>query len=96
MDIDQTELDKTEKQHLSELAEKTGDERVRAAVNAYLEESVKKSEPNGVSTTKTVRPIWEVFDDIIKTIPEEEFAKLPKDGAEQHDHYIYGLSKKPQ
>ena len=28
-------------------------------------------------------------------IPEEEFLKLPADGAEQHDHYIYGTPKRP-
>lgn len=28
-------------------------------------------------------------------IPPEELAKLPKDGAEQHDHYIYGTPKRP-
>lgn len=91
-----TALNQTEKQHLAELAERTGDERVRAAVHTYLEEPGQKSEPNGAPPTEQARPIWEVFDEIIKTIPEEEFAKLPTDGAEQHDHYIYGLPKKPR
>lgn len=36
------------------------------------------------------KPIWEVVDDLRKSIPPEEFAKLPKDGAEQLDHYLYG------
>lgn len=27
--------------------------------------------------------------------PPEELAKLPPDGAEQHDHYIYGTPKRP-
>jgi hypothetical protein len=27
-------------------------------------------------------------------VPSEELAKLPSDGAEQHDHYIYGTPKR--
>jgi Arc/MetJ-type ribon-helix-helix transcriptional regulator len=43
----------------------------------------------------THKPIWEVVDDLRKGIPPEEFAKLPRDGAEQLDHYLYGLPKRP-
>jgi Arc/MetJ-type ribon-helix-helix transcriptional regulator len=42
------------------------------------------------------RPIWEEFAEIAASIPDEEWAKLPVDGAEQHDHYIYGTPKRPQ
>ena len=28
------------------------------------------------------------------TIPHDEMAKFPRDGAEQHDHYIYGTPKR--
>lgn len=41
------------------------------------------------------KPIWEVFEEITAGIPEAEWAKLPTDGAEQHDHYIYGTPKRP-
>jgi len=41
------------------------------------------------------KPIWEVAADIRNRIPAEEWAKLPVDGAEQHDHYIYGTPKRP-
>ncbi len=40
------------------------------------------------------RPIWEVFDDVMKDLPAEELNKLPADGAENHDHYIYGSPKR--
>jgi hypothetical protein len=36
------------------------------------------------------RPIWEVMLDNIKDVSPEEFAKLPKDGASEHDHYLDG------
>jgi len=42
------------------------------------------------------RTIWEVMLDNIEDISAEEFAKLPKDGASQHDHYLYGHPKKEQ
>jgi len=42
------------------------------------------------------RPIWEVMLDSMKDVPPEEFAKLPKDGASEHDHYLYGHPKRNQ
>jgi hypothetical protein len=38
MTIEQTELSNTDKQQLAELAERTGNDAVRVAVNAYLEQ----------------------------------------------------------
>jgi len=29
----------------------------------------------------------------MKDVPKEDFEKLPSDGSEQHDHYIYGTPK---
>jgi hypothetical protein len=40
------------------------------------------------------RPIWEVITEIMKDVPDEVFDRLPKDGASQVDHYIYGLPKR--
>jgi hypothetical protein len=40
------------------------------------------------------RPIWEVITDLMKDIPDEVFDRLPKDGASQVDHYIYGVPKR--
>jgi Arc/MetJ-type ribon-helix-helix transcriptional regulator len=41
------------------------------------------------------KPLWERAAELRKSIPEEEWAKLPADGAEQLDHYIYGSPKRP-
>jgi len=38
----------------------------------------------------THRPISEIFEELSSQIPLEEWAELPRDGAEQHDHYLYG------
>ncbi|MEM9541445.1 MAG: hypothetical protein AAGA60_18350 [Cyanobacteria bacterium P01_E01_bin.42] len=42
------------------------------------------------------RPIWELFEEFAENIPEESLSQLPTDGAEQHDHYIYGTPKRTQ
>jgi hypothetical protein len=59
---------------------------VREAVIKILEESEKAE----------ARPIWDVMLDNIKDVSAEEFAKLPKDGASEHDHYLYGHPKREQ
>jgi Arc/MetJ-type ribon-helix-helix transcriptional regulator len=40
------------------------------------------------------KPTWEEIEEITASVPDEEFEKLPVDGAEQHDHYIYGIPKR--
>jgi hypothetical protein len=35
------------------------------------------------------RPLSDMFREIFAGMPEEVRAKLPADGADQHDHYIY-------
>ena len=94
MAINPTQLSRTDKQHLADLAEKTGDKAVREAVEAFLERSAEQAEPNGPPSPEQVRPIWEVFEDIMSDVPQEVLDALPTDAAEQHDHYIYGLPKK--
>ena len=44
---------------------------------------------------ETSKPIWELFIEAFQDVPDEELAHLPVDGAAQHDHYIYGLPKRP-
>jgi hypothetical protein len=45
-------------------------------------------------STGSVRPIAEIFEELSSQIPLEEWAELPTDGAEQHDHYLYGSPKR--
>ncbi|MGB9182018.1 MAG: hypothetical protein WCB68_22505 [Pyrinomonadaceae bacterium] len=44
-----------------------------------------------MSASKT---IWEKLEEITKEVPDEMWEQLPTDGAEQHDHYLYGVPKK--
>jgi len=39
-------------------------------------------------------PIWERIEDLLRDIPATELTRLPADGSEQHDHYIYGTPKR--
>lgn len=40
--------------------------------------------------SKRDKPIWDVIADITKDVPPDELAKLPRDGATNHDAYLYG------
>jgi hypothetical protein len=52
-------------------------------------------EASSVPSQAPHKPIWQQFAEAFKDVPEEELARLPVDGAAQHDHYIYGLPKRP-
>jgi len=39
------------------------------------------------------RPIWEVIQEISRSIPEEDLASLPRDLSINLDHYLYGAPK---
>lgn len=38
--------------------------------------------------------IWEKIRERAKEVPDEVWEQMPIDGAEQHDHYLYGTPKK--
>lgn len=44
----------------------------------------------------TVESILKIVDKLNLNFPEEELDPLPTDGAEEHDHYLYGSPKKRQ
>ncbi|MCY7345975.1 MAG: hypothetical protein LH614_07100 [Pyrinomonadaceae bacterium] len=52
---------------------------------------------NGLRKEKTssrAKPISAIFEDLSSELPLEEWRELPSDGAENHDHYLYGAPKK--
>ena len=61
---------------------------VLALVDEMLKENQKSPPP------ENVRPIWEIITELSAQVPMEEWEKLPSDGAEQHDHYLYGSPKR--
>lgn len=42
---------------------------------------------------ETARPIEDILMELASQVPEEEWDKLPKDGAKNLDHYLYGTPK---
>ncbi len=61
-------------------------------VLALVDEMLKENqEPR---PREKIRPIWEIITELSAQVPMEEWEKLPSDGAEQHDHYLYGSPKR--
>ena len=78
------------------------DEAMTKAAHLLLQELGQEAEPGaaggldeGVNDAipRRLKPIWEVAAEIRGGVPAKEWAKLPADGAEQHDHY--GSPKRP-
>jgi hypothetical protein len=72
-----------------------------AAEGLSLDEWIQKlAEPNptkdaaGQHEQKPRRHIAEIIAESMKDVPPEIMATMPKDGASQHDHYIYGWPKR--
>jgi len=88
-------LQPQEEAKLVALAEAKGvstDSLVREALDKILADAAARpDEPK-----REPRPIWDVMLDNMKDVPPEEFARLPKDGASEHDHYLYGHPKRNQ
>jgi len=58
-----------------------------AEQHAQLRPSPPERRPDG-------RPIWEIVTERMKRVPEDVFERLPRDGASEHDHYLYGSPKR--
>jgi hypothetical protein len=43
---------------------------------------------------ETSLTIWQKIRARSEKIPDEVWEEMPKDGSEQHDHYLYGAPKK--
>jgi hypothetical protein len=67
-----------------------------AAEGLSLEEWIRKLAQPELQTT-VERPLQTAADIILSSmrkVPPEIMATMPKDGASQHDHYIYGWPKR--
>lgn len=63
-----------------------------------LKQEQSQEEQPSASRTEPVpkhKPVWEEFAEIVASISNEEWAKVPAAGAKQHDHNIYGTPKRP-
>lgn len=50
--------------------------------------------PSSVQTNQSLLDLFNEFEEFAQSIPPEELVNLHTDGAEQHDHYLYGTPKK--
>jgi hypothetical protein len=88
-------LQPQEEARLVALAQAKGvstDTLVREALDKILADA--PGQPD--KANRELRPIWDVILDNMQDVPPEEFARLPKDGASEHDHYLYGHPKRDQ
>jgi hypothetical protein len=66
---------------------------VGLTLEAWLEQLADTEErPRGA--TQPLQHIADMILENMKDVPPEIMATMPKDGASQHDHYIYGWPKK--
>ncbi len=65
-----------------------------ALVRQAIEPILTAVPENLPETKKPGRHISEVIAERMKTLPSEVFERLPKDGASEHDHYLYGHPKR--
>lgn len=63
---------------------------VRQALEPLLSTDAGSSPP----TKKHTRHISQIIMERMKALPPEVFERLPKDGASEHDHYLYGSPKR--
>jgi len=88
-------LQPQEEARLIALAQARGlstDALVREALDRILAEAPDQPE----EPKREARPISELILDNMSDVSPEEFAKLPQDGASEHDHYLYGHPKRGQ
>ena len=100
------ELTPAQKGLLEALARETG-EPVSALIDKALEglegqvrQAHSHEERNGsdevhpAQPKQARKPIWKLFEEASRTIPDEELDRLPTDLAAQVDHYLYGTPKR--
>ena len=79
----QPKLPMTAKEQLLQEIETASDETIDQLLN-FLHQT---------QATKTKQPFWQFIEELTADIPPEILDTLSTDGAEQHDHYLYGTSK---
>jgi len=65
-----------------------------AAEGLSLEEWLQKLAEQERPVSRPRRHIADVIRENMQDVPPEIMARMPEDGASQHDHYIYGWPKK--
>jgi len=54
----------------------------------------KRRRAGGSSFGPSAKPIWQIIEEIGAAVPAGEWGKVPTDGAQNLDHYLYGHARK--
>jgi len=60
---------------------------IKQAIQSYWHQQEEET------SKTTAQSLLELFENITADMTETEINNLPRDGAQQHDHYIYGILK---
>lgn len=88
------DLDARIQQKVTEAGYQTPDEVIRKALDA-LDAKEQQEAFLPAKKKRPTLPVWQRFQNAVRSIPEEELVTLPSDGASEHDHYLYGVPKRP-
>jgi Arc/MetJ-type ribon-helix-helix transcriptional regulator len=88
------DLDARIQQKVTRAGYRSPDEVIRKALDALDAEEQHGAPPPAKGKKSPAVPLWQRFQNAVRSIPEEELATLPPDGASEHDHYLYGLPKR--
>lgn len=88
------DLDARIQQKVTGAGYRTPDEVIRKALDALDAKEQQEVLPAGKEKKQPTVPVWQRFQNAVRSIPEEELASLPPDGASEHDHYLYGIPKR--
>lgn len=88
------DLDARIQQKVSGAGYHSPDEVIRDALDALDAREQQKAPPSTKEKKNPAIPVWQRFQNAARSIPEEELATLPPDGASEHDHYLYGVPKR--
>jgi Arc/MetJ-type ribon-helix-helix transcriptional regulator len=88
------DLDARIQQKITGAGYRTPDEVIRKALDALDAKEQQETSRLTKGKKRPMTPVWQRFQDAVRSISEKELAALPPDGASEHDHYLYGIPKR--
>ena len=72
------------------------DSSAKGSVHENQRETISAAPESVANDGGSEQPFWERITERMKRLPPEVFDSLPRDGASEHDHYLYGSPKRNQ
>ena len=86
----------TTKEQLLQELEQASEDLIEATLG-FLRSAKADRQNTSTSEASSDNPLLSLlaeFDEFAANMPADEVARLPIDGAQQHDHYLYGTAKR--